>query len=71
MHLIRKKDSIYTINAYIYIYIYIYICNDYCKTKTKKKTFDIFYYVVENNFSFKQKFKKIKKLMNLLGIQGQ
>ena len=41
----KKKDSIYTISAYK---------NDNCK-RTRKKTSEIFGYVVENNFSFNQK----------------
>ena len=47
---IKNKDSIYTISAYQ---------NDNCK-RTKKKTSEIFCYVEENNFSFKQKFFLIK-----------
>ena len=42
---IKNKDSIYTTSAYK---------NDNCK-RTKKKTSEIFCYVVGNNFSFKQK----------------
>ena len=42
---IKNKDSIYTISAYK---------NDNCK-RTKKKSSEIFCYVVENNFSFDQK----------------
>ena len=42
---IKNKDSIYTNSAYK---------NDNCK-RTKKKTSEIFCYVVENNFSFNQK----------------
>ena len=53
--LIKNKDSIYTISAYK---------NDNCK-RTRKKTSEIFCYVVENNFSF-GKGHKVKQLKNII-----
>ena len=42
--------------------VHIYVCkDDTCKEREEKKTFEIFYYVVENNFSFK-KYSRNKKM---------
>ena len=57
---IQNKDSIYTISAYK---------NDNCK-RTKKKTSEIFCYVVGNNFSFNQKIFKENLEIYFLEIQG-
>ena len=57
---IKNKNPIYTISAYK---------NDNCK-RTRKKTSEIFCYVVENNFSFNPKNFKENLEIHFLGIQG-